>query len=467
MSLQRKTRGWWRASAMVNVAFCLVGSALAQESKPQQSTTGPVPPPQAGLRVLSPLGLNMLMTTISGVPPYLWRHGCGPTAVGMVLGYYDANGFPDLFAGDASSQTASVDQGIASQGSGIRGSGTQLHYENYALPNDSASGSVIADSSVTYPTGCHASDSIADFMRTSWSAAGNFYGWSWSSDIIPAFTDYVRLKHASYVPHSTLRYMGSSLTWTVLTNEIANNRPMVLLVDSSGDGFTDHFVPVVGYSDGPPQQYACFDTWSTSVRWCQFRAMSSSYAWGVWGGWSFSLAMANRPPTNIVISNTSVAENLAVGTTVGGFSTQDPDATNTFTYTLVAGAGSTHNGSFSIKGSNLQTAVSFNYEVQSNFSIRVQSADQGVLSTQKVFAITVSDVNETPAFLGLEASNGSNFVLRWSSVTNHLYTVHVSTNLLTGFSVLKSNITATPVINTYTDSIQALPMKFWKITTEP
>lgn len=367
MRLRRRTWEWGCASAIVHGAFCLAWPALAQEPVPQQSTTGPLPPSQVGLHLLSPVGQNALMATISGVPPYLWRHGCGPTAVGMVLGYYDLNGFPDLFVGDASSQTASVNQGIASQGSGTRGSGMQLHYEDFALPNDSSSSSVISDSSQTYPTGCHASDSIADFMRTSWSSAGNFYGWSWSSDIIPAFTNYVRLKNPSYVPCSTSYYMDSSLTWTVVTNEIANNRPMVFLVDSSGDGYTDHFVPVIGYSDGPPQQYACYDTWDTSVRWCQFRAMSSSYSWGVWGGWSFSLAEANKPP----------------------------------------------------------------------------------------------------AFLGLDALTGTNVVFRWSSLTNHMYTVRYSTNLMSGFSVLKSNITATPGVNMYTDSVQGVIQKFWQITTAP
>ncbi len=175
----------------------------------------------------------------------------------------------------------------------------------------------------------------------------------------------------------------------------------------------------------------------------------------------------NHAPTEIVASNVSVMENEPIGTLVGTFSTIDPDAGDTFTYTLVAGAGSEDNALFSWNGSDLMTEASFNYEVKSNYSIRVQSTDQDLLFTQMVLAVTISDMNETPAFLGLEASSGSNVVLRWSSVTNHLYALRSSTNLLTGFSVLKSNITATPVMNTYTDSVHGLPMKFWQITTEP
>ena len=283
-------------------------AALAQEPAPQQSTTGPKPPPAAAVPTFLQAAPGAVVASIPGVPVYLWRHGCGPTSVGMVLGYYAARGFPDLFTGDASTQTPSVSQSIASQGSGTVGSGTQLHYEDYALPDDSSSSTVIADRSTAYPTGCHASDSIADFMHTSWSSVGNFYGWSWSSDIQSAFASYVHLRNPAYIPHSTQYSMGSSLTWSVLTNEIANNRPMVFLVDSSGDGRTDHFVPIVGYSDGPPQQYACYDTWYTPLRWCQFRAMSSSYTWGVYLGWSFSLS-TNTPPVMLPVSAKQTATN--------------------------------------------------------------------------------------------------------------------------------------------------------------
>jgi len=76
-----------------------------------------------------------------------------------------------------------------------------------------------------------------------------------------------------------------------------------------------------------------------------------------------------------------------------------PDASNTFTYTLVSGIGSTDNASFTIDGSTLKTAASFNFEANSSYSIRVRSTDQGSLSTEKVFTITVTAVNDfTPVF---------------------------------------------------------------------
>jgi len=35
--------------------------------------------------------------TLSGVPAYNWYHGCGPTAAGSIVGYYDLQGFSGLY----------------------------------------------------------------------------------------------------------------------------------------------------------------------------------------------------------------------------------------------------------------------------------------------------------------------------------------------------------------------------------
>jgi hypothetical protein len=228
------------------------------QSPPHLLWMGPQPPPQAGSKML--LRGPQSSTTITGVPGYGWRHGCAPTAVGMVIGYYDMHGFPDLIPGDSSTQSSSVNQAIASQGSGIRGSGTQQHYEDYALPLDDGQTGVIPDSSENYPTDCHLDNCIADFMHTSWSRFHSFYGSTWTSRVGPSFSSYVNLVNGAYNPSYAEYYFGSSL-WSVLTNEIDHHRPMTFAVDCDGDGQTDHMVAVVGYTDTPDQQYACLDTW--------------------------------------------------------------------------------------------------------------------------------------------------------------------------------------------------------------
>jgi hypothetical protein len=107
-------------------------------------------------------------------------------------------------------------------------------------------------------------------------------------------------------------------------------------------------------------------------------------------------ASVNHAPTDITFSSASIAENRPVGTTIGNFSTTDPDSGNTFTYSLVSGTGSTDNTSFTISGGALKTTAIFNFEVKNSYSVRLQSTDQGGLSTQKAFTITVTNVNEVP-----------------------------------------------------------------------
>lgn len=172
-------------------------------------------------------------------------------------------------------------------------------------------------------------------------------------------------------------------------------------------------------------------------------------------------------PVDIAITSRAVAENMPGSTKVGSFSTLDPNVGDTFTYLLEPGVGGADNASFAISGSNLLTATSFNYEVRSNYSIRVRSADQGGLSTQAVFAIRVVDVDETPVFSGPPEVTDGRALLRWGSVTNHAYTIHGSTNLLEGYTVLQSNIPAAPAVNVYTDSVPAGSQRYWKITTVP
>jgi ELWxxDGT repeat protein len=116
----------------------------------------------------------------------------------------------------------------------------------------------------------------------------------------------------------------------------------------------------------------------------------------------------NLAPSDITLSASPIAENLASGTAVGILSTTDPDAGDTFTYTLVSGTGATDNASFTIGGTggnSLLTAASFDFETQSSYSIRVRTTDLEGRTFEKQFTITVSNVNEPPANLTLSASS--------------------------------------------------------------
>ncbi len=104
----------------------------------------------------------------------------------------------------------------------------------------------------------------------------------------------------------------------------------------------------------------------------------------------------NRTPTDLALAPSTVAENQPSGTVVGTFSTTDPDAGDTFTYSLVPGAGDADNASFAVDGSKLRTAAIFDFETKSGYSILVRTADGGGSALSKAISITVTDVNDAP-----------------------------------------------------------------------
>ena len=118
-----------------------------------------------------------------------------------------------------------------------------------------------------------------------------------------------------------------------------------------------------------------------------------------------SITDINEAPTDISLSASSIAENSGANATVGTLTTTDPDAANTFTYTLVSGTGDTDNAAFNISGNALRASSSFDFETKSSYSVRVRSTDQGGLWTEKVFTISVTDVNETPTNINLSANS--------------------------------------------------------------
>ncbi len=118
---------------------------------------------------------------------------------------------------------------------------------------------------------------------------------------------------------------------------------------------------------------------------------------------SFNLSIldANDAPTDLIINSSAIAENQAIGATVGTFSTSDQDANSNFVYSLVSGIGSTDNVSFSIVGNTLRTNAIFDFETKSTYSIRVRTADGNGGVFEKSFVITITDANDAPTNITL------------------------------------------------------------------
>ncbi|HNG61139.1 MAG TPA: DUF4347 domain-containing protein, partial [Cellvibrionaceae bacterium] len=122
---------------------------------------------------------------------------------------------------------------------------------------------------------------------------------------------------------------------------------------------------------------------------------------------SFSVPDANSAPTNISLSASTVNQSASANATVGTLSSTDPDAGNTFTYSLVSGSGSTDNASFNISGSSLRATSPSSLSAGSK-SVRVRTTDQGSLTFEKAFTITVVDnVAPTVSSVNSSTANGT------------------------------------------------------------
>lgn len=104
---------------------------------------------------------------LNEVPTSTWTYGCSPTAAGMIFGYYDRNGYPNMYTGPANDGVAPLtDLGsqtslIASE-NGFDGGTTNGHVDDYWVSYGSKGPDPWETDNLTE----HTWDSVADFMGT-------------------------------------------------------------------------------------------------------------------------------------------------------------------------------------------------------------------------------------------------------------------------------------------------------------
>ena len=118
-------------------------------------------------------------------------------------------------------------------------------------------------------------------------------------------------------------------------------------------------------------------------------------------GRTYGARIPPLPPTDILISNTSIPENAPVGTLVGTLTSRDPNRGDTFSYSMANGLGDIDNARFQIVGDQLFALETFDYETNQFFLIRVASTDSANLTYEEIILISVVNVNETPLTIGL------------------------------------------------------------------
>ncbi|MBD2459072.1 putative Ig domain-containing protein [Nostoc sp. FACHB-87] len=113
----------------------------------------------------------------------------------------------------------------------------------------------------------------------------------------------------------------------------------------------------------------------------------------------------NTAPTNLSLNPASSAENVPDNNIIGTFTTTDLDVGDTHTYSLVTGEGDTDNTAFVIVDNQLRIKQSPDFETKSAYSVRVRTTDASGLFLDKIFSISITNVNEAPT--ALQLSNGA------------------------------------------------------------
>ncbi|MBA1157257.1 cadherin domain-containing protein [Microvirga mediterraneensis] len=107
----------------------------------------------------------------------------------------------------------------------------------------------------------------------------------------------------------------------------------------------------------------------------------------------FTLAYQNNAPTDLTLSQATVAENTRSGTQMGKITASDPNEGDRMNFSLLDDAG----GRFSLGWDGtlfVKDAGKLDYEQAHSHTIRVKATDRGGLTIEKSFVITLTDVAE-------------------------------------------------------------------------
>jgi Ca2+-binding RTX toxin-like protein len=121
---------------------------------------------------------------------------------------------------------------------------------------------------------------------------------------------------------------------------------------------------------------------------------------------SIEVTNVNEAPTLLSLSASSTNEGVTKNTLIGTVTVTDPDPSNTFTFELTDSA----DGKFVLANATTTSVqVRTNWSAKADiipgtFSIKVKATDQGNLSREETFSITVNNVAETPTDIALSAT---------------------------------------------------------------
>lgn len=101
------------------------------------------------------------------------------------------------------------------------------------------------------------------------------------------------------------------------------------------------------------------------------------------------------PPSDVLLSNNSLDENIDIGSLIGDLSTISTNLSQLFTYNLVSGEGDDDNTSFFISNDQLFSKKIFDFELKNSYQIRIETKDIDGLVFSKPFTILINDTQES------------------------------------------------------------------------
>lgn len=175
----------------------------------------------------------------------------------------------------------------------------------------------------------------------------------------------------------------------VYSNSISGEKVTFKLYDASSNATTDAFTSVTFQNDA--------NTGTTA---------------------SPFIITTNQDPDDILLSANEIMEGLDIGSVVGQFTASDPDKTNDADYAYVLIDGRADNSNFTINGDTLKSAIVFDYDLQSSYSIIVEVLDGKGGKFQKQMQVRIAvDPEEFAANNYLSPNgDGKNDVWRVKSV---------------------------------------------------
>ncbi len=244
----------------------------------------------------------------------------------------------------------------------------------------------------------------------------------------------------------TIEKNGSYTHRATLTNGITNGAWMhvAATVDASGN--------MTLYVNGTAAATATGVAPDVGVRTNHFVGRSNWAADGAFDGAIDDLIITNGAMSAAAISAMyqqstpfTVTENAANTTFIGTVLAADPDAANTYTFSLANSAG----GRFAINSSTGQLTVAngslLDFETNSTHTITVRVTDQGGLTYDESFNIAVTNINESPVLTPIGSTSQSATI---SITADNVYNLFVN-------GVLVGSDSNWNDIETYTTTLQA------------